>query len=179
MPTSYYTQIPAVIEAIIEAQPQSILDIGVGCGKWGVLSREYLEVWDRYFEPWGSHKIKVDGVEIHELYKDSPAWAAYDTVTIGDIRDIAPALDHYDAMLLIDVLEHFELSEGTDLLNELIMHTDCIIVAIPTVFAHTVEVWNNPHEIHKCAWTYDDFEEIGQTTWYRNEDSMVVAIRPR
>ena len=46
MPTSLYTQITKILDAIVHTNPQSVLAIGTGFGKYGLLCREYLELWD-------------------------------------------------------------------------------------------------------------------------------------
>ena len=176
MPTSHYTQIPAVIQAIIETKPSTLLEIGIGCGKWGILAREYLDVWDRYLEPWGSHHTTIVGIEIHRQYADSPGWAAYDAIHLGDARDIVPTIGTFDCALMVDVLEHFEHEDGEALLRTLLEHCGSVIVAIPAGFFPTIEVWDNPHEIHRAGWTVAEFETLGSVTVYRNEDSLVVRI---
>lgn len=176
MPTSHYTQIPAVIEALIDAHPSSLLEVGIGCGKWGVLAREYLEVWDHYAEPWGARHTHITGIELHDLYSDSPAWAAYDNVLIGDARDIVPTLNDVDCALLVDVLEHFSHEEGERLLKMLLDKAPSVIIAIPTTFFPTIEVWDNPHEIHHCAWTLDEFRTLGDVRVYRDADSLVLTL---
>jgi len=47
MPTSHPFQLDDIVQLIIETAPLSILDIGVGFGKYGLLAREYLEIWDQ------------------------------------------------------------------------------------------------------------------------------------
>lgn len=159
MPTSHYTQIPAIIEAAITLNPSSILEIGVGCGKYGALLREYLTVWGHYFEPWGSVPLVIDGIEIHPLYADSPAWACYDSVVVADART-APLNRHYDMALMVDVLEHFKPAEGLGLLDRLLDHADAVLVGVPGGFFPTVEVWDNPHEIHRSGWTAEDMPDF-------------------
>lgn len=177
MPTSHYTQIPAIIEAIIETKPESVLEVGIGCGKWGILTREYLDVWNRYLEPWGSHHTKIVGIEAHMQYSDSPGWSAYDTVLVSDVRELdLDALGDFDMALMVDVLEHFDHDEGVALIDRLLIHCEHILVAIPTNFFPTVEVWDNPHEIHKCAWTIEEFAQHGEVKVYRNADSLVVRV---
>ncbi|MBA7677027.1 hypothetical protein ES703_85275 [subsurface metagenome] len=39
MPTSYYSQLNEIMELIVLTDPKSILDVGVGFGKYGFLSR--------------------------------------------------------------------------------------------------------------------------------------------
>ena len=46
MPSSQYYHISKIMEMIISLNPKSVLDIGSGFGKFGVLCREYLELWD-------------------------------------------------------------------------------------------------------------------------------------
>src|SRR3972149_3569081 len=112
MPTSQYNQISKIMDLIIELNPKSILDIGVGFGKYGVLCREYLKfwVWD------GTHdfhdfKTRIDGVEAFEEYLTPIHAFVYDNIYKGDAKDLVDQLDtSYDLVLLIDVLEHFNKS---------------------------------------------------------------------
>jgi len=67
MGTSNWQNISYNIELIRKINPESILDIGVGFGRWGFLFREFLEIWDdeNYSGKW---KRKIDGVEIFPDY---------------------------------------------------------------------------------------------------------------
>jgi hypothetical protein len=177
MPTSYYSQIPAVIEAIIDAKPTTLLEIGIGCGKYGVLAREYLDVWNEYARPWGEKHTTIVGIEIHRQYSDSPAWAAYDAVHIGDARTMLAGLGRFDTILMVDVFEHFEREEGMEFLKRLVAQCDNLIIAVPAGFFPTIEVWDNPHEIHRTGWTLEDFRSVGDVTVWREADSFVVTIR--
>ena len=42
MPTSNHGAISLVLEVLVRLRPQSILDVGTGRGKYGVLCREYF-----------------------------------------------------------------------------------------------------------------------------------------
>lgn len=42
MPTSWYQAVSVILDKVIEERPESILDIGVGFGKYGVMLREAL-----------------------------------------------------------------------------------------------------------------------------------------
>ena len=44
MPTSWYQAIPSIMEQIEYQRPKSILDVGVGFGKYGLLIRDILEI---------------------------------------------------------------------------------------------------------------------------------------
>lgn len=178
MPTSHYKQIPAIIEAAIALAPRSILEVGIGCGKYGALLREYLTVWDHYFEPWGSVPLLIDGIEIHELYASSPAWSCYDNVTIGDARELASLLGRrYDMALMVDVLEHFDHDDGYALVRSLLEHVDALLIGVPAVFIPTVEVWSNPHEVHRCSWSAADLPGLTVETLH-DDDFRLMVVRP-
>lgn len=178
MPTSHFKQIPDIITAILKVNPKSIFEVGIGCGKYGILAREYLEVWDHYFEPWGANRIKMDGIDVHPLYQDSPGWAAYDVITIGDIRDELHKLQQYDMILAVDVMEHFTKREALDLLDAFLKKASAVVIGMPAQFFHTEVVWENEHEVHKCALTPRDLRKVtGNVEIIRHDDSLVAILR--
>lgn len=60
MGTSNWQNLSYCVELIRQADPSSILDIGVGFGRWGMLCREFLDVWQgRVFrEQW---QTRIEG----------------------------------------------------------------------------------------------------------------------
>ncbi len=49
MPTSRFQVIPDILSLLQREQPRSILDVGVGFGKYGLLIRDILEIpFERY-----------------------------------------------------------------------------------------------------------------------------------
>lgn len=179
MPTSVYKQIPDVIDAVLAVKPASVLEIGIGCGKYGVLLREYLDVWDHYLEPWGQRHTRIDGIEIHEQYRGT-AWGAYDGILLGDARDFLKVItdNEYECVLIVDVLEHFEREDGLALLREMKrVAAKGLVIALPSAPGATIEVWNNPHEIHRARYTCEDFATVGTVEVRRNDDALVVIVR--
>jgi len=67
MSTSNWQNISYNIDLVKKLNPKSILDIGVGFGRWGILFREFLEVWgsNNYSGDW---ERVIDGVEIFPDY---------------------------------------------------------------------------------------------------------------
>src|SRR5687767_1397928 len=106
MPTSYMKAISTIMETVVEVNPESILDIGVGFGKYGLLCREALDIpVGKYHK--SAWNIRIDGIEIFEEYRNPVHDYVYDKVYYGNVNELIDSLSDYDLILLIDVLEHF------------------------------------------------------------------------
>jgi len=117
MPTSSPDQINEILQLILRLKPESVLDIGVGFGKYGFLCREYLETCfgtdtDK------NHQKRIDGIEINDKYITPLQKQIYDNIHIGNAFDVIPKLDmQYDVILLINVLEYLSHEDGLELIN--------------------------------------------------------------
>lgn len=160
MPTSWYQTIPDILNHLTKEQPSTILDIGVGFGKYGVLAREVLELpYQRYNkEQW---KVNIHGIEAFEDYTNPIYGHVYNQIFYGNVLDIIDNLEKYDMILLIDVLEHFTKEEGLILLKKLITHTKgCLIVSTPIYPSKQEEYLGNSYEEHKSRWFITDFSDF-------------------
>lgn len=159
MPTSWYQVIPAVLEQTQIQNPRSILDVGPGFGKYGILARDVLEVpYGRYDKK--SWNVRVDAVEAFSGYRNPVYDFAYDNVYYGDILDVLDGLPTYDMILLIDVLEHFPKEQGYQLLRKLKQHTaKCLLVSTPKNPARQDDYNGNTYERHQSRWAPLDFVE--------------------
>jgi hypothetical protein len=159
MPTSDFHQISDVLHVVEQCQPMRVLDIGVGLGKWGVLCREILEVYKNrvHRESWQTH---IDGVEVHEAYRNDLWRFAYDQVHVGDVREVLPTLGHYDLALCCDVIEHFEKPVGRLLLRQMLDHATRVIVTSPRGHAPQGVKYDNIHETHLSGWDESDFDGL-------------------
>lgn len=156
MPSSRYDLIPLVLNIVTNQKPKSILDVGIGYGKYGALFREYLDIWD-VSKPYEERKVKLYGVEAFERY-DNPIWQVYDKVFTQDVLTILPLLSElgkFDLLFLGDVIEHFTKEEGKRILSEI--QYDKLIVITPEVVSAQGAVYDNPYEVHKSSWIIDDF----------------------
>ena len=165
MPVSFYQAIPTVLHHVLLSNPSSVLDVGVGFGKYGVLIRENMEVpFERYYkEQW---IVRVDGVEAYEQYRNPIHDYVYNHVYYGDILNVHSQLQKYDCVLLIDVLEHFTKEEGHQVLETLLQHTNkALIVSTPLYPAHQTEYLGNPFEEHKSRWEKEDFRNYKCEYW--------------
>ena len=114
---------------IVYLKPTSVLDIGVGFGKYGVLCREYLELWDGRGN-YSEFLRRIDGVEAFKKYITPLHKFVYNRLYDDDIMNIIDKIDfRYDLVLLIDVLEHFNIEQGNLLLSKILQNNkgaDCI-----------------------------------------------------
>jgi len=141
--------------------PSSVLDIGVGFGKYGVLLRDHLDIRKRRYNK-SEWQVKIDGVEIWEPYRTPLHDHVYNTVFYKDIRELLPSLGVYDLVVMADVIEHLEKKEGLHILRKL-FNEHCktaMSVSYPPVMGREGAHWENPHETHKCIWTPKDFESF-------------------
>ncbi|MFC1502302.1 hypothetical protein ACFL6A_02710 [bacterium] len=164
------------MELIIYAQPKSILDIGVGFGKYGFLSREYLELFDGREKLW-DWKIIIDGIEIFQDYITPLHKMVYNQIDIGNVTDILPALEKkYDLILLIDVIEHLNFDEGEKLIEMCQQHAKNVIISTPRYFMQQPEMFGNPFEAHKSFFKKKHFKRIPNIIFIPNMLSLIVYM---
>jgi hypothetical protein len=162
-----------IVGLIVEARPSSLLDIGVGFGKYGVLAREYLELWqdDEHYHQW---RTRIDGVEVHADYLTPLHDFVYDKVYVGNALTVLPDLDcFYDLILLVDVLEHFEFDEGRSLLRSCAERGRNLIVSTPADDTEQSTRFENPHEQHRSHWTARDLKDLPGAFFVTNRSSLI------
>lgn len=175
MPSSQYYHISKIMEMIISLNPRSVMDMGSGFGKFGVLCREYLELWD------GRQKYefnrRIDCVEIFQQYISPLHKYVYDNVYNENILEIAPKLDtKYDLVLLIDVIEHFEKIDGINLLNTLLAKNESVLVSTPKKPSPQKDAFGNVYETHRSTWSTGELAKIGYTSFISDDISLICLI---
>ena len=181
MPTSWYHVIPRILARVLVEHPASVLDVGVGFGKYGLLLRETLEVVNERYQK-SSWKIRIDGVEAFDGYRNPIHDYIYDHIEYKSIEEALPALGRYDVILLIDVLEHFEKQTGRDMLKALLAHTNkALIISTPIIPAKQEEYQGNTYEAHVSRWNIADFtnfEEDFSLVDIGYEKALIVKLYP-
>jgi hypothetical protein len=178
MPTSHSGQINEIVELIVNANPASVLDIGVGFGKYGFLSREYLELSDGRNE-YNNWTRRIDGIEGYADYIGDLQKLIYSNVYIGNVLEILPKSEiKYDLILLIDVFEHFTYEEGMKLLGYCQKHGKNIIISTPKLVSEQGGVFNNPLESHKFQWEKKHFDGLKEKFYMKNLYSHIYFIGP-
>lgn len=171
MPVSNPEHIPAVLHFVHAAEARSILDVGIGTGSYGLLLRQGLDIGYGRIQP-EEWQVKIDGVEIFPAYRN-PVWDfAYSRVLMGDIRQLLPALDHYDLILCNDVLEHFPRNEARQLVKALLGKCRVLLATTPNR-EYPQGAWGgNEAETHHSLLDRSDFAGLvaevvtGVTTCY-------------
>jgi hypothetical protein len=138
-----------------------VLDLGIGAGFYGAVVRQWLDLGVR---PWNTFLV---GVEAWADYRN-PLWDLYNVVVVATIQSyLARFHEQFDSVILADVLEHFESSEGTALLRQVqerVAPGGTLIVATPAVLVEQAAVNGNELERHRSVWTATDLQSLGFNT---------------
>jgi len=161
MPTSNPFAISEILRRVIDLAPKSILDIGMGFGKWGVLFREMLDVWNWRIEP-SEWKVRIDGIEGYKKYHNPIHDFVYNDVLFEDVRKIDwVTVSSYDLICIFDVIEHLPKVDGYSLLSKLISITNRAIYVttpLPEDFSPSRHGKHGDDlEGHVEAWTPEEF----------------------
>jgi len=177
MPSSHTDQINEIMKLVILTSPKSILDVGIGFGKYGFLSREYLENIDikkKYNENW---KIQIDGIEVFEEYLNPIQEIIYNNIYRGNALDVLPTIKiRYDLVLLIDVLEHFEYEDGLKVLKQCIKCGRNVLFSTPKDIGKQEKEHGNVFETHRFQWKKKHFNIFNTKFFLPNEYSLICYI---
>ena len=167
MPSSDWRPIPMIVDLVMQAAPRFILDIGIGFGKYGLLCREYTDIWQRRYArcEW---QVIIEGIEPYRPYIGSLQAEIYDHIHIGPVLDVLPDLGRYDLILFIDVLEHLERDAGERALGLISEHSERAIVTTPVRMSAQGEVFGNVRERHVTQWTRPELERYGPVLEFGN-----------
>jgi 2-polyprenyl-3-methyl-5-hydroxy-6-metoxy-1,4-benzoquinol methylase len=176
MPIGSFAVLPDVVFELVKKQPKSILDLGIGFGMYGAAVREWLDLGIK------PYKTNLHGVESFQKYR-SPLWELYEKVHIMQIQEVEVAIK-FDAIIMTDVIEHFEKQEGIDVLNKIktwISPGGILLISTPAIFYSQGAEYGNDNERHLSLWKEDDFKNLGFTIIrHGNSDKyghqMIVAM---
>lgn len=162
---------------IVQTQPKTILDIGIGFGKNGFLCREYTDIWNGNYnkKDW---RTKIHGIEIFKEYLGEHQNYIYNEIFIGDAFNIIDSLDNYDLIIATDIIEHFERSHAENMIEKIKAKSKKFIITIPIHVGNRggvqpVGLSYNKYEAHISGeWQEDELKKFGNVkkfdshTWY-------------
>jgi SAM-dependent methyltransferase len=156
MPTSDFHNINCILGVAVQLNPLRVLDVGCGFGKYGVLVREYLDVWHERLEP-SQWRAELVGIEGCERYRNPIHDYVYSEMHFGDACEIVPTLGEFDLILIADMIEHLEKQDARRLVEECLKRSPVVVISTPVEFHPQREILGNPYEVHRCCWRREDF----------------------
>ena len=163
--TSNPMQISYVLDGILQLSPQSVLDVGCGSGKYGVLTREYLR------------KARIDGIEGFPPYVTDVHRSTYDNIYMGNALEVVPRIDFmYDLAVIIDMFEHLTPEEGVYLLNDLSKCSRSILISVPVWQPDQSPLDGNVLQVHQAQYDVRSLRKIGFHQIWRISGSYI-ALR--
>lgn len=126
----------------------SVLDLG--CGRHSMV-------------PIIPSKIETTGVELFEAhFMEAKAKGRHTHYIHDDILKVRFPDKSFDAVVLLDVIEHLTKTEGLELLERMERWArKKIIVFTPNGFLHQDEFDENPLMAHKSGWDEKEFKRLG------------------
>jgi peptidylprolyl isomerase len=172
MPCSRPSALAPMCNRIIEKNPRSVLDIGIGFGKFGFLAREYTDVrLGRYF----NRETRIDGIEIFESYITQLQREIYNNIYVGNAIDILPTLGNYDMIICSDMLEHLSEKDGVFLLNTVKEKSKFAMIVTPMRVLQQEALYNNEHERHISVWPRETLSKWGSVLQFDNTFLLEIA----
>jgi len=151
MPISSYAVIPEVIHHVEKTSHKRVLDLGIGNGMYGCLVRNYWK------------DTEIIGIEGFDGYRNY-MWAAYNNILIGTMPDVLDRVEgKFDAIIICDVIEHFEKEEGLKVIEKLktlLADNGRLIVSSPSLFVKQGAYAGNELERHRSLWNESDLREF-------------------
>ena len=170
MPTCDPRLLSPVMQKIVVIQPKRVLELGIGMGKWGVLLREYTDVW------WGrmrgsEQSTVIDGIEIFEGYRN-PLWDVYDSIKIGNVLDLLPWMPDYDIILCLELLEHLPKAVGISFIQLVLKKCNWLFLSYTN--SHQGAAWGNEHEKHISTWAPEEIPNSVRLASFGMSELMLI-----
>lgn len=179
MPSSNTGSIEQILNISMELNPNSVIDIGCGFGKYGFLLREYLDICQgNYFKK--DWKKIIDAIEIYKPYITEIQKSFYNTIWYSPIESFGSTLLYtYDLFLLLHIIEHLSKKEGIILLKKLVETNIPLLLVTPKTFNKLNSIFGNKYERHLSHWKKKDFRKIGKPQFFRNKNDIIVLFNKK
>jgi hypothetical protein len=183
MASSWYAQIPTILTLMRELRPRSVVDVGKGLGKYGLLLHEYYGINDQIApDPMRTlaeqSQLTLDAVESERNFLWPHIAQLYRRVYVGRVEEIYRELWTYDVVLMIDVIEHIEKQTALRVLTHFIDSQSIVVVSSPVDFFQQ-ENFGSPDEQHVSHWSRRDFRGLCHCQSERVSSSMIYVLSRR
>lgn len=163
MPSSNCILISKVVREIenMNPAPDSILDIGVGFGKYGFLAREYTDIRLGRYEK-RNWTTRIDGIEIFGKYITELHHFIYSNIYLGDACELIKNFSGYDLMMFFDVIEHLPYEKGIEILNMIKQKSKYALISTPVNVVPQEAYLGNLFEQHISAYPLSVLQNYGE-----------------
>ncbi len=172
MPIGCLSSVAHIVNRLIQRRPKTVLDLGIGMGFYGAAIRQWLDMGFAV-----NFNVQLVGVEGFERYRN-PCWDLYNEVYVQSIEDFLQRMEtirqqptkyaeavacQFDAVLLTDVLEHFDKPVGASVITRVLnclTQDGIFIISTPAIETEQGAVYGNEFERHKCAWSAAELKQF-------------------
>lgn len=177
MPSSDAAQISTILDLVQIINPDSILDIGCGYGKYGFLSKECLmeHTWDK-------DKNIVNAVEGYKDYISDTQKAIYNNIFICNAMNFETyLLMDYDIVMIIDAFEHLSVDNGKTFISEMLKKSRYLLISVPRYVSAQKGLSDDPDKLeeHRAFWTRKMFKEMENCIIIPNNARKTIALFSR
>jgi len=169
--------VQTTVDLIMRLNPESFLDVGVGSGKWGMIFREYTDIWEgrTITSQW---KTQIDGIEIFAPVIQDYQKSVYGRVFVGNAYTLVDELHSYDFVWAFSLLAAFEKSKGKEFLKKLREKAGTLLGVWQTLEEPIQEKSDssNPYDAKVSSWSLEDFKEADFRYYQLFDDAGRKAI---
>ena len=177
--TSFSSNIPVILDIIAKVNPKSVLDIGSGFGKFGLLTRELLLSIkaEKTGEIYPKDDLEIDSVEEADYFLEKQAHKdIYNDVYPVNVLNLkGEFFNTYDLVLLIDVVEHWDKQKAIDWLNSI--NANILISTPKRVSYYKLKYYGSRK--HECQFTAQEFKDMGMVDNHSNDRSFIYLKRKK
>ena len=190
MPSSESSNISLIVQIVSKLKPSSILDVGIGNGKYGFLFRDYLDghwVTGHAFHDKSTWTLKLIGIEVFPKYITPVQNYIYNDIWLGNAKDILKERSGqaFDLVFLGDVIEHFTKEEGVELIkcirDKWLTPHGCILISTPNFQTRIDDpkrsIFGNSNEMHLSRWYAPEFKGLGMKCEITDGKLLTVLLR--
>lgn len=159
-----------------KVNPGSILDVGAGTGRYGLLFRELMDMrWERYHKP--QWECRIDTVEIFSSYITPVHIFIYDNVYCKDYVNFVDEMENYDIVFMGATLEHFDKKLGKEIIKKTLKKCKHLIITTPSFKMIQPPVYGNRYEEHKSFWSRGDFTKYTIEDYKQDEMHIMTMLK--